>query len=64
MQGFDDDLREMLDRQGPSCWQVILRLTAGAVGVLQDVLSAFPNEPEMDNCHLLKFAEAVRELNR
>ncbi len=64
LQGFDDDLQEMLQRQEPGCRQVIPRLTAGAIGVLQDVLGAFPNEPEMSSHHLLKFAQAVKDLNR
>ncbi|KAL0033900.1 hypothetical protein WJX77_010072 [Trebouxia sp. C0004] len=63
-EGFDDDLQEMLQRQEPVCRQVIPRLTAGAIGVLQDVLEAFPNEPEMSSHHLLKFAQAVKDLNR
>ena len=64
LQGFDDDLQEMLQRQEPVCRQVIPRLTAGAIGVLQDVLQSFPNEPEMSSHHLLKFAQAVKDLNR
>ena len=64
LQGFDDDLQEMLQRQEPMCRQVIPCLTAGAIGVLQDVLQAFPNEPEMSSHHLLKFAQAVKDLNR
>ncbi len=64
LQGFDDDLQEMLQRQEPVCRQVIPRLTAGAIGVLQEVLGAFPNEPEMSSHHLLKFAQAVKDLNR
>ena len=64
MQGFNDELQEMLQRQEHVCREVIPRLTAGASGVLQDVLDAFPNEPEMDNAHLLKFSQAVKDLNR
>ena len=64
LQGFDDDLQDMVQRQEPVCRQVIPRLTAGAIGVLQDVLEAFPNEPEMRGHHLLKFAQAVKDLNR
>ncbi len=64
VQGFDDDLQEMLQRQEPGCRQVIPHLTAGAIGVLQEVLGAFPNEPEISSHHLLKFAQAVKDLNR
>ena len=64
LQGFDDDLQDMVQRQEPVCRQVIPRLTAGAIGVLQDILQAFPNEPEMSSHHLLKFAQAVKDLNR
>lgn len=64
LQGFNEDLQEMLQRQGPARRQLIPRLTAGTVGVLQDALEAFPNEPEMDSGHLLAFAQAVKDLNR
>lgn len=64
MQGFNDDLQEMLQRQEHVGREVMPRLTAGAGGVLQDVLEAFPNEPEMGSAHLLKFSQAVKDLNR
>ena len=54
----------MLQRQEHVGREVMPRLTAGAGGVLQDVLEAFPNEPEMGSAHLLKFSQAVKDLNR
>lgn len=63
-QGFDEDLQEMLQNQEPACRLVIPRLTAAAVGLLHTVVEAFPNDPEMDNGHLLTFEQAVKDLNR
>ena len=64
MQGFDEDLQEMLQKQEPACCLVIPHLTSAAVGVMHTAVQAFPNDPEMDNGHLLTFAQAVKDLSR
>ena len=64
MQGFDEDLQEMLQKQEPPCRLVIPCLTSAAVGVMHTAVQAFPNDPEMDIGHLLTFAQAVKDLNR
>lgn len=53
----------MLQKQ-PGSRLVIPRLTSAAVGLLRTVVEAFPNDPEMDNGHLLTFEQAVKDLNR
>lgn len=54
----------MLQKQEPGSRLVIPRLTSAAVGLLHNVVQAFPNDPEMDNGHLLTFEQAVKDLNR
>lgn len=57
-------IQEMLQKQDPACRLVIPRLTSAAIGVLHTAVQAFPNDPEMDNGHLLTFEQAVKDLNR
>lgn len=63
VQGFDEELHDMLQRHAPGT-DILDNLTAGAAGVLQEVLTAFPNETDVPGHHLLPFENAVQDLNK
>lgn len=62
-QGFDEELHDMLQRHAPGA-HILKDLTAGAAGVLQEVLAAFPNQADVYGTHLLPFENAVQSLNK
>ena len=53
----------MLQRHAPGT-DILKHLTAGAAGVLQEVLTAFPNQADVHGNHLLPFENAVQDLNK
>lgn len=63
LQGFDEELHGMLQRHAPRT-HILRALMAGAAGVLQEVLLAFPNQPDVPGHDLLPFENAVQDLNK